>query len=144
LKLRVLVLMSLATITLAAAVACVVAGSFGVAGGFVGCAIVIAGLTRTKFDSCVDAKALLETLRVAQRAGAVAVNAVVTSKIIFIAKSEISDAASSGHALLFRDEIDVAIWRELTTFLRHQAHAQPELKKVDQVAAHRLGKSFDL
>ncbi len=143
-KLRVLVPASMAMITVVAAAACVVAGRFWIASGLVLSAIAIAGLARWKIVYRIDAKALLESLRVAQRTGAVAANAVVTSKIIFIAKSKISDTTSSRYVTLFRDEMDASLWRELATLLRHQTHAQPDLKKVDQVASLRLGKSSDL
>ena len=135
---------SLVTITVVAAGACVVSGSLWMAGGLTICAMAIAAIPLANAVARDELKSLLESLRLAQRSSAVPVNAVVTSTIIFIAKSAISDASSNGYALLFRDEMDVAIWRELATLLRHQTHPLPELKKVDQAKAYPLGKSSDL
>ena len=91
-----------------------------------------------------ELKTLVESLRLTQNSGAASVNTVVTSKIIFIAKSAMSDVSSNGYAMLFRDEMDAAVWRELATLLRHQTRLSPELKKVDRDGACRLGKSSDL
>ncbi len=143
-KLRVLLRASLATITVVAAGACVVSGNLWIAGGLVVCAVAVAALPLASRVSHDDVKALLESLRIAQQAGKAAVTAVVTPKIIFIARSAISDAPASSYALLFRDEMDASVWRELATLLRHQSHLSPQLKKVDQGSAYRLGKSSHL
>ena len=115
-----------------------------IAGALVVCAVVVAAVPGADIVSRRDLLALLESLRIARQGGTAAVNAVVTSKIVFIAKLAISDASSSGHALLFRDEMDGDVWRELATALRHQTDPSPELKNVDRVAAFRLGKTADL
>lgn len=143
-KQRLVLRASLTAISVVAAGASAISGSLWIAGGLVVCAIAVAVAPLANAVSHDGLKVLLESLRLAQHSGAAAVNAVVASKIIFIAKSAVSDASSSGVVLLFRDEMDVALWRELATLLRHQTHPLPELKKVDQVTAHRLGKSSDL
>ena len=92
-------------------------------------------------------------MRIAQHAGGVPVNAVVTSHIIFISSgiADISEASTSRYPLLtsryrllWRDEMDAPVWRELATLLRHQAQQSPEREKVDESALPRLGKSSDL
>ena len=135
---------SLATITVIAAGACVPSGNLWVAGALVVCAIAVAAMPLVRQVSRDDVKMLLESLRVAPQDGTAAVNAVVTSRIIFIANSAICDASARGYALLFRDEMDATVWRSLATLLRHQAHPSAELRKVDQSRAYRLGKSSDL
>ena len=135
---------SLAMITVVAALASLVSGGVWIAGALVVCAVFLVAVPFAKELSPDDIKTLLESLRVSQQAGAPAVNAVVTSAIIFIGKSPISGQTGSGYALLFRDEIDAPVWREMATLLRHQAHPSPELRKVGQSAALRLGKSSDL
>ena len=135
---------SLAIITVVAALASLVSGGVWIAGALVVCAVFLVAVPFAKELSPDDIKTLLESLRVSQQAGAPAVNAVVTSAIIFIGKSPISGQAGSGYALLFRDEIDAPVWREMATLLRHPAHPSSELRKVGQSAALRLGKSSDL
>ena len=127
-----------------AALASLVSGGVWIAGALVVCTVFLVAAPFAKELSPDDIKTLLESLRVSQQAGAPAVNAVVTSAIIFIGKSPISGQAGSGYTLLFRDEIDAPVWREMATLLRHQARPSPELKKVGQSAALRLGKSSDL
>ena len=136
--------LSLAMITVVAALASLVSGSVWIAGALLVCAVFLVAVPFVKELSPDDIKTLLESLRVSQQAGAPAVNAVVTSAIIFIRKSPISGQTGSGYALLFRDEIDAPVWREMATLLRHQAHPPLELRKVGQSAALRLGKSSDL
>ena len=136
--------LSLAMITVVAALASLVSGGVWIAGALVVCTVFLVAAPFAKELSPDDVKTLLESLRVSQQAGAPAVNAVVTSAIIFIRKSTISGQTGSGYALLFRDEIDAPVWREMATLLRHQARPSPELKKVGQSAALRLGKSTDL
>ena len=143
-KLRVALRASLVTITVVAASACFGSGNLLIAGGLVVCAVVVAAVPLANIVSRHELKALLESLRKARQGGTATANAVVTSKIIFVANSAIYDASSSSYALLFRDEMEVDVWRELATLLRHQAHPSPELKNVGQVAAYRLGKSSDL
>ena len=135
---------SLAMITVVAALASLGSGGVWIAGALVVCAVFLVAVPFAKELSPDDIKTLLESLRVSQQAGAPAVNAVVTSAIIFIGKSPISGQAGSGYTLLFRDEIDAPVWREMATLLRHQAHPSLELRKVGQSAALRLGKSSDL
>ena len=143
-KLRGVLQVSFATITVIAAGACVASGNLWVAGALVVCAMAVAAVPLARQVSRDDVKALLESLRVAPQEGTTAVNAVVTSRIIFIANSAICDASDRSYALLFRDEMDAAVWRSLATLLRHQAHPSPELRQVDQGTAYRLGKSSDL
>ena len=135
---------SLAMITVVAALASLVSGGVWVAGALVVCAVFLVAVPFAKELSPDDIKTLVESLRVSQQAGAPAVNAVVTSAIIFIGKSPISGQAGSGYTLLFRDEIEAPVWREMATLLRHQVHPSSELRKVGQSAALRLGKSSDL
>ena len=135
---------SFATITLVAAGACVPSGNLWVAGALVVCAMAVAAMPLVQQVSRDDVKTLLESLRVAPQDGTIAVKAVVTSRIIFVANSAIRDASDRSYALLFRDEMDAAVWRSLATLLRHQAHPSAELRKVDQSTAYRLGKSSDL
>ena len=135
---------SLAMITVVAALASLVSGGAWIAGALVVCAVFLVAVPFAKELSPDGIKTLLESLRVSQQAGAPALNAVVTSAIIFIGKSPISGQAGSGYALLFRDEIEVPVWREMATLLRHQAQPSPELRKVGQSAALRLGKSSNL
>ena len=136
--------LSLAMITVVAALASLVSGGVWIAGALVVCAVFLVAAPFAKELSPDDIKTLVESLRVSQQAGAPAVNAVVTSAIIFIGKSPISGQTGSGYALLFRDEIDAPVWREMATLLRHQEHPSLELKKVGQSAALRLGKSSKL
>ena len=136
--------LSLAMITVVAALASLVSGGVWIAGALVVCAVFLVAVPFAKELSPDDIKTLLESLRVSQQAGAPALNAVVTSAIIFIGKSPISGQAGSGYAVLFRDEIDAPVWREMATLLRYQARRSPELKKVGQSAALRLGKSSNL
>ena len=135
---------SLAMITVVAALASLVSGGAWIAGALVVCAVFLVAVPFAKQLSPDDIKTLLESLRLSQQAGAPALNAVVTSAIIFIGKSPISGQAGSGYAVLFRDEIDAPVWREMATLLRHQAHPSPKLRKVGQSAALQLGKSSDL
>ncbi len=108
------------------------------------CAAVVAVLPVATQDSRADAKSLLELLRISQQAGAPAVHAVVTPAIVFVGKSAICGDATRGYALLFRDEVDASVWREIATLLRHQLHPSPELGQVKQSAGLPLGKSSDL
>ena len=135
---------SLAMITVVAALASLVSGGVWIAGALVVCTVFLVAAPFAKELSPDDIKTLLESLRVSQQAGAPAVNAVVTSAIIFIGKSPISGQTGSGYALLFRDEIDAPVWREMATLLRHQVHPSSEPRKVGQSVALRLGKSSDL
>jgi len=134
----------LATITVAAAGACVASANLWIAVAMVVCALATATRPLAKKVSQADARALLESLRVSRDTSAPAVKAVVGTKIIFVEKSAISGEPVRGSALLFRDEIDPLVWRELATLLRHQVHPSPELIKVDRIASFRLGKSSDL
>lgn len=143
-KLRQLLRLALATITVTAAGASLASGNFWMASGMVLCALASLALPHTKAVSESAVEALLESLRVARQAGAPAVKAVVGTRIIFIGKSAIAAEPVRGNALLFRDEIEVPAWRELATLLRHQSRCSPELNNVDRNAALRLGKTSDL
>ncbi len=122
----------MAAITVAAGVACAVSGNLWIAGALVAAAVAVAAVPVGHAVSPDELKLLLESLRVAQKTGAPAVKAVVMPRIILIAKAAGADTSSSRYALLFRDEMDVADWRELSTLLRHQAHHSPERKKLEQ------------
>ena len=134
----------LAAITVASAVASIVSGNLLIASGLIVCALTAHALPFAEKVSPDHVKTLLESLRISQKEGAPSVNAVAVSLMIFIRKSAISGGTTRGYVLLFRDEIEAAVWRELATLLRHQARPSPELKKVGQSTTFRLGKSSDL
>ena len=136
--------LSLAAITVGAAGASAAAGNFWIAGAMVVFALATVVLPLTKRVLPEDVKKLLEVLRDSQHEGGPAVLAVVGSKVIFVHKAAIYGGSIRGNALLFRDEMTAAIWRELATLLRHQTHASPELKTDHNGASPRLGKSSDL
>ncbi len=112
--------------------------------GLVVCALAVVALPVAKTISEQYIGALFESLRLSRKPGAAAVRAVVTSKIIFVSKSAATLASNSGYVLLFRDEMDATVWRELSTLLRHQPHDPQELAQVDRHHAFRFGKSSDL
>lgn len=134
----------LAAISVVSAGASVASGNFWIAGGMVVCAFAMVVRPLSKKVSAGEFKTFLESLRVSQQVSTPAVNAVVGATFIFVGNSAIYGESNSGNALLFRDEIDDPVWRELATLLRHQAHPSSELKRVDRKASLRLGKSSDL
>ena len=136
--------LSFAALTIAATGSSVGSGSAWIAGGLAVCAVAVAML---QFSSAIpdeDIAPLFESLRLSRKSGAAAVRAVVTPQVIFVAKSAVIPSAHFGYMLLFRDELDVKIWRELSTLLRHQPHDPQELAPVDRRHAFRFGKSTDL
>ena len=139
-KLRLALRLSLTAFTATAAVASVASGSLWVAGSMAVCAVIVAVAPMAVEVSRDDIKTLLESLRVSEQAGAPEANAVVTSALIFIGRSKISGTSGHRSILLFRDEIEAPVWRQMATLLRHQAHPSLELKKAGQSAALRLGK----
>jgi|GEM_PF-7000683 len=143
-KLRVVLRSSLATVTVAAAAASAASGTIWIAGTLVVCAVAVAAFPFAKEIPEDDIAALFESLRLSRKPGAAALRAVVTSKVIFVCKSDVTWASNFGYRLLFRDEMDAKVWRELSTLMRHQPHDPQELAQVDRHHPFRLGKSSDL
>ena len=143
-KQRLVLQVSLVTITVVAAAASAASGNVWVAGGLVLCAATLAGLAFAKTISAHDITPLIETLRLSRKPGAAAVRAVTTAKIIFVGNSAVSQASNGRYCLVFRDEMEASVWRELSTLLRHQPHDPQELAQVDRHHAFRFGKSSDL
>jgi hypothetical protein len=125
--------LSLAAVSILAGAASLVSGNYWFAVALIGVAASVAVIPIGRAVSQDHVKTLLESLSIARQTGAMAVRAVVMSRIIFITKSAFTDTASRGHLLLFRDEVEPGHWRELSTLLRHQAPPSPELKKVEQL-----------
>ena len=107
----------LAAITLAAAGASVALGAFWIAGGMLGCVLATAAQPLSKKVSADQVRMFLESLRASQLARAPAMNAVVGVKMIFVGKPAIYGESTRGNLLLFRDEIDAPVWREIATLL---------------------------
>ena len=135
---------SLATITVVAAAASAASGNLWIVGALVVCAAAVAARPFAKAIPPEDIAPLFETLRLSRKPGAMAVRAVATPKIIFAGKSAVTRTSNSSYLILFRDEMDVSVWRELSTLLRHQPHDPHELAAVDRHHAFRFGKSSDL
>lgn len=143
-KLRFALRLSLAALTVAAAGLSAVSGNLWIAAVLVVGAAVVATLRFSKAIPAQDIAPLFEKLRLSRKPGAVAVRAVVTPKIIFVNKSAVTQTSNSGYVLLFRDETEAPVWRELSTLLRHQPHDPQELAQVDRHHPFRFGKSSDL
>lgn len=143
-KLRFALRLTLPALTVAAAGASAVSGSLWVAAGLLVCAASVAAFSLAKAIPAHDIPTLFETLRLSRKPDAAAVRAVVTSTIIFVSKSDVTPTPNSGYVLLFRDEMEAPVWRELSTLLRHQPHDPQELAQVDRHHPFRFGKSSDL
>lgn len=142
-KLRFALRLSLAALTVAAAGVSTISGALGIAAGLVVGAVVVAALPMAKAIPAQDITPLFETLR-SRKPGAAAVRGVVTPKIIFISKSAVMQTSNSSYVLLFRDEMEASVWRELSTLLRHQPLDPQEPAQVDRHHPFRFGKSSDL